>query len=76
MACVKVVLYLDDWGSMVVTPVVAVEIRDVGPRDGMQGERPVDPLRRAELGMALEAFKARIVGFAKQRHLFKYMIPR
>jgi hydroxymethylglutaryl-CoA lyase len=27
----------------------AVQIRDVGPRDGLQGERPVEPARRVEL---------------------------
>ena len=27
----------------------SVQIRDVGPRDGLQGERPVDPVQRAEL---------------------------
>jgi hydroxymethylglutaryl-CoA lyase len=27
----------------------SVQIRDVGPRDGLQGERPVEPARRAEL---------------------------
>ena len=27
----------------------AVQIRDVGPRDGLQGERPLEPARRVEL---------------------------
>jgi hydroxymethylglutaryl-CoA lyase len=30
-----------------------IEIRDVGPRDGLQSESPVDPARRAELAIAL-----------------------
>jgi hydroxymethylglutaryl-CoA lyase len=33
--------------------VTAVQIRDVGPRDGLQSERPIDPARRAELGARL-----------------------
>lgn len=31
----------------------AIEIRDVGPRDGLQSEAPVAPARRAELAVAL-----------------------
>ncbi|MDP1793826.1 MAG: hydroxymethylglutaryl-CoA lyase [Acidimicrobiales bacterium] len=38
-----------------VTQVAAVEIREVGPRDGLQGEAPVPAPRRAELAMALAA---------------------
>jgi hydroxymethylglutaryl-CoA lyase len=34
------------WHPLVVT---SVRIRDVSPRDGLQGERPVAPARRAEL---------------------------
>jgi hydroxymethylglutaryl-CoA lyase len=30
-----------------------IEIRDVGPRDGLQGESPVTPARRAQLAVAL-----------------------
>lgn len=33
--------------------VASVRIRDVGPRDGLQGERVVEPARRAELAVAL-----------------------
>lgn len=32
---------------------VTIHIRDVGPRDGLQSEAPVDPARRAELALAL-----------------------
>lgn len=32
---------------------VAIEIRDVGPRDGLQSEAPVEPRRRAALALAL-----------------------
>lgn len=34
---------------------VAIRIRDVGPRDGLQSEAPVPPERRAELALALAA---------------------
>lgn len=44
------------YGSPVIVPaVVAIRIRDVGPRDGLQSEVPVDPGRRAELALALAA---------------------
>ena len=33
----------------------AIEIRDVGPRDGLQSEAPVSPRQRAELALALAA---------------------
>src|SRR5215207_502299 len=32
-----------------------IEIRDVGPRDGLQSENPVSPRQRAELALALAA---------------------
>lgn len=34
---------------------MAIRIRDVGPRDGLQSETPVPPARRAELALALAA---------------------
>ena len=33
----------------------AIQIRDVGPRDGLQSERPVNPVERAHLALALAA---------------------
>jgi hydroxymethylglutaryl-CoA lyase len=33
----------------------AIEIRDVGPRDGLQSEAPVSPRQRADLALALAA---------------------
>lgn len=41
-----------------------VRIRDVGARDGLQGERPVEPARRAELAAALIAAGVREVEVA------------
>jgi len=35
--------------------VTRIEIRDVGPRDGLQSEAPVDPSKRAALALALAA---------------------
>jgi hydroxymethylglutaryl-CoA lyase len=40
---------------------VSIEIRDVGPRDGLQSETPVAPARRAELALALAAAGVRHV---------------
>lgn len=45
-------------------PVRTVDIRDVGPRDGLQGERPVDPARRVELVARLVAAGLRDVEVA------------
>lgn len=42
----------------------AVSIREVGPRDGLQGERPVAPARRAELVAALARAGAREIEVA------------
>jgi hydroxymethylglutaryl-CoA lyase len=39
----------------------SIEIRDVGPRDGLQSEAPLPPARRAELAVALAAAGVRHV---------------
>ena len=50
---------------MATVPIVSVvRIRDVGARDGLQGERPVEPQRRAELVAALIAAGVRDVEVA------------
>src|SRR5215213_10713728 len=38
-----------------------IEIRDVGPRDGLQSEAPVSPRQRAQLALALAAAGVRQV---------------
>src|SRR5580658_332264 len=47
-------------------------VREVGPRDGLQGERPVAPIERARLiGLLIAAGLARIeaVSFVSPKHV-------